>query len=97
MPQAKSTDTTTAPTPGAYEQLAVNSIISLFRAPASQPANDAHPKSTMQVMDELVAAMAPVAIIPNAPRSPYVTSYGKILDPEKHARWVMDMHKAGVL
>ncbi len=40
MLQANSLNTTIARKPGAYELLAVNSIVSLFNAPTAQPANE---------------------------------------------------------
>jgi hypothetical protein len=58
-------------------------------------------KGTAALIDRLVANLAAKApVFPKAPkalRSPYITSYGKILDPEAHAAWIMAQRKGGAL
>ena len=58
-------------------------------------------KATTALIDRLAADLAAKAPIfpqaPKAPRSPYTTSYGKILNPEAHAAWIMSQRKGGAL
>jgi hypothetical protein len=59
------------------------------------------PNATMALIDRLAADLAAKGpVFPQAPkaiRSPYITSYGKILDPEAHAAWIMAQRKGGAL
>jgi len=58
-------------------------------------------KATTALFDRLAADLAQKGPVfpraPKAPRSPYITSYGKILNPEAHAAWIMAQRKGGAL
>lgn len=92
MPQAETKNSTGLTARAAYEAEAVNSIVSLFRTPA----NDTAPKKTVaQVIAEAVEKLPPHSEVPKAQRSPYVTHYGKVLDPVAHARWATAQREKG--
>lgn len=55
-------------------------------------------KDTMAVIDRIAAELAakhgaPLKAPKKGPQNPYVNHYGKVLDPVKAARWVIDQHR----
>lgn len=94
MPQAKARITTIsmldAIAPGRERFNVINN-------PSPQrDAKKAALKAALDAIDARLVAGAPPPV-PLAPRSPYITHYGKILDPEAHAAWIMAQRKAGAL
>ena len=58
--------------------------------------------STMALIDRLAVELAakhgtPIQPPKKGPQNPFVTSYGKILDPEKAYEWDMAQRKGGAL